>query len=265
MEEPNDRSSSDASKNIEFTHPDFALRVPLGGNHGGSSRIDYSYDRGHSWASTALPDFETPGIAARTDYIVDGPDSCTLFLTAAKSNGKEGRPLAVRTVDGGRHWSFLSWIGPEPEGFSIMPASARISESELLVVLRRRDGWKRWLSAFRSKNNGQSWNAVDDPVSDLGEGNPPHLIPLADGRLCLTYAYRAAPFYIAGRLSSDQGQTWSDEFVIRSDPANRDLGYVRSIQRPDGKVVSVYYISEKETGPERYIGATIWDPGSSEE
>jgi hypothetical protein len=25
-------------------------------------------------------------------------------------------------------------------------------------------------------------------------------------------------------------------------------------------VVTTYYISDEKTGPERYIGATIWDP-----
>jgi hypothetical protein len=25
-------------------------------------------------------------------------------------------------------------------------------------------------------------------------------------------------------------------------------------------VVTTYYISDQKTGPERYIGATIWDP-----
>jgi hypothetical protein len=26
-------------------------------------------------------------------------------------------------------------------------------------------------------------------------------------------------------------------------------------------VVTIYYTNDEETGPERYIGATIWDPG----
>ena len=31
--------------------------------------------------------------------------------------------------------TLLSWIGPEPPGFTIMPASVRLSESRLLVAL----------------------------------------------------------------------------------------------------------------------------------
>ena len=31
------------------------------------------------------------------------------------------------------------------------------------------------------------------------------------------------------------------------------------VQRPDGRVVAVYYFTDSKTGPERYIGATLWN------
>ena len=100
-------------------------------------------------------------------------------------------------------------------------------------------------------------------MADTGEGNPPQLIALADGRLCLTYGVRAAPYRICAKLSADAGLNWSDEIVLRDDGAGRDLGYVRSVQRPDGKIVTVYYFWDQKTGPERYLAATIWElPGS---
>ena len=98
------------------------------------------------------------------------------------------------------------------------------------------------------------------PVRDTGEGNPPHLIGLADGRLCLTYGVRAAPYRICAKLSADAGRTWSAETVLRDDGGNRDIGYVRTVQRPDGKLVTVYYFWDQKTGPERYLAATIWEP-----
>ena len=61
------------------------------------------------------------------------------------------------------------------------------------------------------------------------------------------------------RISSDNGRSWSDEIVLRKDGGSWDLGYPRSVQRKDGKVVSVYYYNTKEH-PERFIGATIWNP-----
>jgi hypothetical protein len=77
----------------------------------------------------------------------------------------------------------------------------------------------------------------------------------------LTYGCRAAPYSIRARLSSNGGRTWGKELVLRDDGGGRDLGYPRSVQRPDGKVVTIYYFWDRKTGPERYIAATIWDPG----
>ena len=151
---------------IDFTHPDLALTVRTNSIHAGIGRIFYSYDRGHTWDGPfRLPNFDSPGIAPRTDYIIDDKDICTLFITAAKSNGKEGRPLCVRTTDGGGTWNLVSWIGPEPEvGFSIMPASVRLSETDILVTARMRDESKRWIGTYLSTDNGESWEYLNEAV-----------------------------------------------------------------------------------------------------
>ncbi|HOT51042.1 MAG TPA: hypothetical protein PLI07_08685, partial [Candidatus Hydrogenedentes bacterium] len=75
----------DCPGNIHFTHPDFAMTVRMSSIDAGVSRFYYSYDRGHSWEGPfRLPNFDTPGVAARTDYLVGGDRDCMLFLTAAK-------------------------------------------------------------------------------------------------------------------------------------------------------------------------------------
>ncbi len=251
----------DSEGGIDFSHPDLALTIRTNSIHAGTGRVFYSYDRGRSWDGPfRLPNFDSPGIAPRTDYIVDGKDLCTLFITAAKSNGREGRPLCVRTIDGGKTWTRVSWIGPEPEAFSIMPASVRLSETDILVTVRMRDETKRWIGTYLSTDNGASWDYLNEAVPDTGVGNPPAMIKLLDGRICLIYGYRAEPYSIRATLSADGGRTWSDQITLRDDGASRDIGYVRAVQRPDGKVVAVYYFTDEASGPERYIGATIWSP-----
>ncbi len=246
---------------IDFTHPDFALTVRTNSIHAGIGRIFYSYDRGRTWEGPfRLPSFDTPGIAPRTDYILDDKQTCTLFITAAKANGREGRPLCVRTTDSGKTWEFVSWIGPEPEGFSIMPASLRLSDTDILVTVRVREAARRWIGTYLSTDNGAGWEYLNEAVPDAGVGNPPAMIELQDGRICLLYGYRAEPYSIRAVLSGDKGRTWSDPITLRDDGAGRDIGYVRAIQRPDGKVVAVHYFTDEATGPERYIGATIWSP-----
>ena len=87
----------------------------------------YSNNRGSKWEGPfVFPDLNTKGIATRTDYIIDGKKELNAFITVAKSNDKEGRVAMVRTNDGGINWQIVSWIGPEPEGFDIMPSSLRL-------------------------------------------------------------------------------------------------------------------------------------------
>ncbi|MDX2035329.1 MAG: sialidase family protein [Isosphaeraceae bacterium] len=254
-------SLAELTEPIDFTHPDLAFTVRMEDANRGVSRFLYSYDRGKTWRGPyRLPLFDQPGILARTDYIVNGKRDCTLLLAASKSNGKEGRPLAVRTTDGGLTWRFLSFIGPEPTGYAIMPSSVKVGPHSIVTTVRRKDPPRSWIDAYRSDDDGSSWSLVSTPEPDTGEGNPPSLLRLADGRLCLVYAIRKAPFGIYARMSTDEGKTWSPAYTLRDDGGGRDIGYVRAVQLPDGKVVAIYYYHEGPD-PSRYIACTIFDPG----
>ncbi|MBX7120842.1 MAG: alpha/beta fold hydrolase [Opitutaceae bacterium] len=247
---------------LNFTHPDFAFTLRF--HASGPAFFYYSYDRGRTWHGPFdFPDLGTPGILARTDYEVIGPRSMIAFLSARKRDGREGRPLCARTDDGGLTWRLVSYIGPEPEGFSIMPSTVRLDSGDLLTTVRvKQDDKRSSIEAWISHDEGATWNLVNRPAPATGaySGNPPDLLRLSDGRLCLVYGYRTEPRGIRARLSSDQGRTWSNEFVLRADAVTHDLGYTRSFQRSDGRIVTVYYYND---GPhsERFIAATTWDPG----
>jgi hypothetical protein len=223
----------------------------------GPSRYYYSLDQGRIWHGPCrVPDFGQKGIAARTDYLIDGPRKLTVFLTAAKTNGKEGRVICVRTLDEGVTWKFVSFVTPEPGGddYAIMPSSVRLSTHTIVTAIRYQD----WIDIYRTDDDGLSWKKISRPAESTD--NPPSLVHLKDGRLALTYGRRTAPFGIRARLSVDEGRTWSEERILRNDGGCWDLGYSRSVQRPDGKIVTVYYFN-KSPDSEREINATIWDPG----
>jgi hypothetical protein len=258
-----DRPWKDCPGGIDFSHPDFAMTLRMFDNQGGTSRFYYSTDRGRRWEGPfKFPMLAQKGIAARTDYVVLGKHDCLVFLTASKSTGREGRPFCARTTDGGRSWTFTGWIGPEPPGYAIMPSTVRLSDGGLLSAIRERHGDKSWIDAYFSSDYGVHWQNRSTPAPDTGEGNPAAMLKLADGRLCITYGVRAAPFGIRARLSKDDGRTWGKEIVLRDDGGGRDLGYPRSVQRPDGKVVTVYYFND-DPQQTRYIVATIWDPATA--
>jgi hypothetical protein len=246
---------------MDFARPDFAMTVRMENSNNGVSRFYASYDRGHTWRGPfALPLFDQLGVMGRTDYLIDGPREALLFLTASKANGREGRPFFARTTDGGRTWRFVAFIGPEPSGYAIMPSTVRIAPVELVTTIRRLDAPRSWIDAYASHDDGRSWEFLSTPEPDTGEGNPPSLLRLRDGRLCLVYGVRARPYAIRARLSGDGGKTWGPAITLRDDGGSNDIGYVRSVVRPDGKVVAVYYFSDT-TSPTRHIAATILDPG----
>jgi hypothetical protein len=259
--EPGGKNVTECPGGIDFTHPGFAFTLRLEDVNVGPSRFYYSYDRAKTWNGPyRLPDFGQKGIAARTDYLVNGTHDMTAMLTAAKSNGREGRVICVRTQDGGKTWKMLGPIGPEPDekDFAIMPSSIRLSKNAILTAIRHTG----WIELYRSDDDGLNWRSLGRPVPNTGvhSGNPPYLLRLKDGRLAITYGFRSEPYGIYAVISKDEGKTWTQPIALRQDGGTWDLGYTRSAVRPDGKVVTVYYYNDRKEA-ERFIGATIWDPG----
>jgi hypothetical protein len=270
IEQEMENAPTDCPGGIDFTHPDFALMCARTGLGAGTVAWFYtSIDRCRTWQGPwALPTFGQPGVEARTDYIVLGSQECMLFLTASKASGGEGdHVFCARTVDGGKTFEYLSPITHDyGEGWVIMPASVRLPESRILVAVRCRgesasfEKAQSWIDLYASEDNGRTWHYLNRPAADTGTGgNPPTLTALQDGRVCLTYGYRDPPFGMRARLSEDGGVTWGPERVLRDDAGCHDLGYPRTVQRPDGTIVTVYYYNDRPEG-ERYIAATLWRP-----
>lgn len=252
------------SEPINFETPDIAL------NFRGDSWF-VSMDRGKTWVGPyVLPDIGRPGLLARTDYLIEGPERVTAFLAAEKTGGSEGQALCMRTADGGLHWEMVGWISEEPPalyGYAIMPATVSLSDGNYLSIIRRGgvlDGKKQWwIEPYLSPDDGKSWYLLKEPRID-NAGNPATLTRLANGDLALAYGWRSFPYGIRARVSKDNGITWGEEIMLRDDGASWDLGYPRTVQRPDGRCVTVYYFDARDHKG-RSIEATVWDPTISTE
>ncbi|MHC4572937.1 MAG: sialidase family protein [Planctomycetota bacterium] len=251
---------------VNFAHPDFAMRV-------GGNRFFVSYNRGKTWRGPyriEMAGFDKQ-LTSRTDYIVNGKNDCFLFLSAREEAVRYDRALCARTTDGGKTFQFLSWmtnIYPPQRIRSVMPSTVRISDNELISAMRRKlrlsdpEGELNWIDVYVSDDNGLNWrflSKVADTDNDEWNGNPPSMVKLRDGRICLTYGFRGVPWGIRAKLSDDNGRTWSEEIILRDDGINWDLGYTRTVQRPDGRPLTIYYYNTKES-PKQHIAATIWDP-----
>lgn len=269
------KSAAPLKNKIDFSKKDFALTFRMRHEVKDGTSFYYTYDRGRHWVGPfdLKVNFSGPGplaIVSRTDYIIEGKYEMTAFLTVAFEEGdKNWRQVAcVRTTDGGLHWKHLSWIGPAGIN-SIMPSSVRLGKQKLLSVIRRTQPAE--MVAFLSDDNGYTWKQLPDPVKEDSNGNPPALLQLKDGKLCLVYGLREQKTLPDGigiyvTFSADQGTTWSRPRLLRGhDGATWDMGYARAVQLPDGKVVATYYYNNADNGDKyRYIAATIFDPARYE-
>ncbi len=255
---------------INFSHPEFALRC--------NGRIFYfSYDKGKHWQGPyEFPDFGRKKITSRTDYLVADNNTCYFFFSTDEKKVQarlQDHTFCAITTDGGKTFSQLGWIGEPASTRSVMPSSVRLSDTHIVTALRRRldaefpDKPKmphNWIDVYESKDDGKNWQFLSKVAeTDMGKhnGNPPCLMKMLDGRLCVTYGYRALPYGIRAKISKDNGQTWGETLHIRDDGRNFDLGYTRSVQRRDGKIVTIYYYTT-EQNKEQHIAASIWDPDS---
>ena len=198
------------------------------------------------------------GIAGRTEILPLSEDEALFFFACPKSDGYEGRAAVAKISEGGRKFTFLSYIGDEPPGFTIMPASFRRENGDIIAIIREEDRFDNpnkgaRLTQFISRDEGRTWE-FDQYVDQFRHSTPPALAKSADGRLYLTYGFRDKPEGVAARVSDDEGRTWSDRVMLRTDGGSTDLGYTRLCALPDGSMFTAYYYNTDHDGGRSILG-----------
>ncbi|MBE6689251.1 MAG: exo-alpha-sialidase [Ruminococcaceae bacterium] len=90
-----------------------------------------------------------------------------------------------------------------------------------------------------SDNMGESWT---QPKQIVDVGFPSHLTQLKNGWIICSYAIRFGEQ--KGErviVSKDDGETWSEEFILRDDGVDGDLGYPSTVELDDGALLTAYY------------------------
>ena len=270
---------------IDFTQPGFALRIFATGYHGNDDPVGgffYSTNMGTDWNGPFNfkglldhPELAGKELNPRTDYIVQSAKHVFVFIAARESN-ESGRSRigVIESTDGGMTFNFVAWVTPDTTEFSgIMSQTVQISENEFLLAYRKmyRGGDKQSeIETWRSNDACKTWKPASIVKVMPVHSNPPAMVKIQDGRICCIYGDRSVGD-IRGRYSNDDGETWGLEFIVRddfqaleSDPDNQgrintDCGYPRLVERPDGKLVAMYYWATAEH-PEQHIAVSIWQP-----
>ncbi|NLO82931.1 MAG: exo-alpha-sialidase [Clostridiales bacterium] len=173
----------------------------------------------------------------------------SLFMVGKDFEIKEdtGKIMAFKSYDDGASWQYVSTI-PLPEGVSwsnfFEPHSIQLPSGRIITHIRFQDA-KRVTShlpftVFQtvSGDMGKTWST---PVPLGMSGSPPHIIRHSSGALICVYGRREVPFGQRAMISTDDGETWDVDWIIRDDGTDGDLGYPASAELPNGEILTVYY------------------------
>lgn len=268
-----DDNMTESPGGLDWAHPGFAFKCQ-------GERFYYSYDRAQTWKGPHR--LRIPGLMggdddleSRTAYIVNGSRDAFLFLGVEPKGGQD-LAFVTQTTNGGKTFDFVGWISPnlndapKDERWAVY-SGIRTTDGRLLAALRRKISRRsgavkrlNWIDVYESRDDGRSWKflskvADTSAVNSDFNGNPPSLLQLRDGRLAVTYGFRAKPYVLCAKLSQDGGRSWSAPVILRNGARNWDFGYSRSLEREDGKVVTLYYWATPEHR-NQFLAATIWDP-----
>lgn len=174
--------------------------------------------------------------------------------------------FVVRSKDGGKTWGDYSEIA---RGYNEITLTT-LRDGALLAVMRSVVG--AHMDATVSHDRGRTWSKPRQITQD--REHPPDLLRLANGALLLTFGERNKPYGIQAMISRDEGKTWDRDsrVILAWDGDHSDLGYPITVQRKDGRLVTIYYIVYGERDPEGLKGiapknaftkAIIWDAPAS--
>lgn len=249
--------SEDLKPSAPFQLGDSIIRVCGNYDHGGElcaaeGGFYVSRDRGRVWDGPhGFEGINVPPPAwntSRTCVIDD-----LVFLTYADRHAWGSDFVLCFQHRGDGRFAYVSTVWQD-DGRAVMPAVARVG-GRLVVVARRRQGSNHWIDAFGSDDEAKTWRHLSLVAdTEVKNGNPPALVE-SNGILWCAYGDRRA-CEIRVRSSRD-GEKWSLPTTLRSGDSS-DIGYPRLFARADGKLVCVYYWSDK--GEAQRIEATTFDP-----
>ncbi len=205
-----------------------------------------SMDEGRNWTVN-----KTPGLPGGQPLMIPyGKLNAAAYLSEGK--GRPSRTWFLQSDDDGESWSILSQIG---NGDTNETALLRLSDNLWLAAARTHVD--HHVELYRSDDGGKSWRQ-SGPLT-LPMQHPADLMLLPNGVILLTFGLRnRGLFGIGGRISENQGLTWSAPFVLTQFGDAADCGYPSSIRTEDGGLVTAYYSDRVGDYSGYHMGILRW-------
>ena len=219
-----------------------------------------SIDAGKSWGPPVRVPAPTGDATAVSDPVIELPDGELLIPLYVRNLGETYYVMVMRSTDRGRSWGEpttvikddLNRMNFGEPSLLYLPSGKTICMHRTHLEAEQEYGY--YLYQSESYDQGRTWGAVrKTPIW----GHPPHLLRLASGNLLCVYGYRRPPYGVRAVLSHDEGETWDirNELVLRNDGTDQDVGYPTSVQLADGRILTVWYLTEPDAESAESTGA----------
>jgi len=224
-----------------------------------------SADRGKTWETVPTLVHAPAGHATvhkDGHPLVQMPDGSQLAVMSVGT--PSGGVHLYGSDDNGLSWEPLARIAGDPTGDGrptyaglLLLPSGRLQAYSLHI-----NGWRDAIQMNYSDDGGYSWSEPQPIVrwgqspwiaqrrpEEVGQGRgafgkfyrSPWPLRLADGRIIVIFGRRKLPYGMGVIISEDDGQTWSQEQVLRADAATPDLGYPVATEVAPGRIFTAYY------------------------
>ena len=224
-----------------------------------------STDGGISWQGPIYPPhisqevYNTPfgdGLPAYNRGALYEGKNGRIFWAVAATDNKDTEKTSVYLLtsdDKGLNWTYRCPIAVDEAVFFNETSVYETPKGDIVAFLRT--GWMNDLACIaRSTDGGQTFGKWES-MGFLGL--PLNVLRLPDNRVLLTYGYRHPPYGIRARILNAECTDFatSEEFILRDDGGNRDIGYSWPVQLDNNKGLVVYYYNKNDGI--RHIAGTI--------
>ena len=203
--------------------------------------VHISRDCGATWELTVPLDIAPYQAAFSPQGTIENKNGDLLLALGSHDHDPHGASFLVSSRDQGRSWQ-------EPieaarvEGLTFTEPSLAESRSGKLIMMSREET-TGFIFQSVSSDQGAYWAA---PRKLPFWGFPTHCICMEDGRILIVFGRRRHPYGIRAAVSEDEGETWSEELVLRDDLPNGNLGYPSVIEYLRGHFFAAYYGEDLE-------------------
>lgn len=179
------------------------------------------------------------------------PDHSLLYVGRELIGDKYGAIKCYRMTGDGA-FEYLSTIEEVTDEYggeliNCEPHAVILPSGKIIVHIRLcRDGDHYVFDTYQCESIDGGKSFTSPHRIPLEDGAPSHLLRHSSGMLIATYGRRIPPYGQRVVFSTDEGESWSEEYILRSDGPSGDLGYPATVELDDGSLLSVYYQQETD-------------------